>query len=58
MFGKSVINLKSLVSRTNGEGAEVQYVCHCEVAPVCVVIVADRGRERDNYSSGEKWGRF
>lgn len=31
-------------------------MCHCEVAPVCAVIVADRGRERANYSSGEKWG--
>lgn len=60
-FG-SVINLRGLVSRTNGEGAEVQcacvcfhvYACHCEVAPVCAVIAADRGREAANFSSGER----
>lgn len=32
------------------------YACHCEVAPVCAVIAADRGREAANFSSGEKGG--
>ena len=39
------------------------YACHCEVAPVCAVIAADRGREMANFSSGgrkggEQRGRF
>lgn len=44
------------MSRTNGEGVEVQYVCHCEVAPVCAAIAADRGREMANFSSGGEKG--
>ena len=30
------------------------YACHCEVAPVCAVIAADRGRDAVNFSSGER----
>ncbi len=39
------------------------YACHCEVAPACAVIAADRGRETANFSSGgkerrERWKVF
>lgn len=30
------------------------YACHCEVAPVCAAIAADRGRETANFSTGER----
>lgn len=54
--GRSAINLRGSMSRTNGERVEVQYVCHCEGAPVCAVIAADGGREAANFSSGERRG--
>lgn len=35
---KSSASAKGWASRTVGEGVDVQYLCQCEVAPVCALV--------------------